>query len=143
VGIEFKPKTDTPLFKTYSNSVYLVKMNPVDYLMLAPPIIPMYPRRLDESVYDKDVIDAIINALKRGDEIEPPMFVVDSDSCRVIDHEGRHRAFASYKLGITEIPVALVYYNTSEEKAVDISGMETPPCIVNGKPVLKPQEYKK
>ena len=141
--LEFKPRKDSPLFKVYGKSVYLVKMKPADYLMLAPPIIPMYPRRFDEKVYDQEVIDSIIDALKRGEEIEPPMFVVDVDSCRIIDHEGRHRAFASYKLGLEEIPVALVYYNVERKETVDITKMKKPPCIENGKPVLKPQEYKK
>ncbi len=134
--MEYTLNRNSSLFKYKPYSQKLVWMRPDEFLELAPPKVPGFSR-YDESVYSKESLKSIINGLKAGSKFDPLFLDVDIRTCRVINHEGRHRAFAAYKLGIEKVPV--IIFHREEGYFVDIGGKS--PCCENDKCNLKPQKY--
>jgi len=58
-------------------------------------------------VYYKFKLGRVYGRIKQGKEMDAPYLTIRNDDCKVINHEGRHRAKASEMLGIEEIPVIL------------------------------------
>jgi hypothetical protein len=58
-------------------------------------------------IYYKFKLGKVYARIKQGKEMDAPYLTIRNDDCKVINHEGRHRAKASQMLGIKEIPVIL------------------------------------
>lgn len=75
----------------------IVTMTPDRFLALARPL------ELDE-VAEENITD-LVTRMQGGHRIDPPMLEITGE--RVTDHDGRHRANAAKRLGITELPVLI------------------------------------
>ena len=76
----------------------IISMSPDKYLSFTPAL------NLDDETQDN--IEDLMNSMKQGREIDPPTLYLKGD--RVVDHDGRHRAYAAKELGITELPVLIM-----------------------------------
>ena len=94
------PIADPPL---YGHSNYrstggkLVEMRAKEYIRITPPLT------IDEE--SEENIEILAEMIENGDEIDPPVLFMRGES--VIDHDGRHRAYAARRLGIKWIPVII------------------------------------
>ena len=134
--MEYMLNRKSSLFKYKPYSQKLVWMRPDEFLELVPPQVPGFSR-YDERVYDKGSLESIERGFREGSEFDPLFLDVDIDTCRIINHEGRHRAFVAYKLGIEKVPV--IIFHREGGYFVDIDGKS--PCCENDKCNLKPQKY--
>jgi hypothetical protein len=90
----------------------IVYMTPIEFLSKVPEPIPTRdpPRTAadvvtrDES-WNKRSIQKISNNIRRGTEIDMPYLDYERPFRGFPSHEGRHRAYVAYKMGIREIPV--------------------------------------
>jgi hypothetical protein len=57
--------------------------------------------------WSQSSIDAIMEKVKRGEELDPPMLDYTQMFRGFPSHEGRHTAFVAYKLGVAKIPVII------------------------------------
>lgn len=102
--IEKFPVADPPM---YGDSDYksrngiILQMKPQDYLSLVPHL------EMDEE--SEENIDDLIDMMQQGVEIDPPTLYLDGP--QVVNHDGRHRAHAGIKLGLSRIPVLMLDVN--------------------------------
>jgi hypothetical protein len=95
------PVEDPPL---YGDTDYkqrngvIVYMNPDKYLSLVKKL------ELDEesleNIYD------LSNMMIKGKKVDPPTLYLSNN--QIVDHDGRHRAYAAKKIGIEELPVLII-----------------------------------
>ena len=62
-----------------------------------------------EHDYSQERIQKLKDKMTSGKGIDPMLMYVDYDTGKVLQHEGRHRSFASKELGITKVPVILYF----------------------------------
>jgi hypothetical protein len=104
----FFPLSDPPM---YGDSDYkkrggkIFYKSPSDFLRLVPEL------KMDEETIEN--IEDLKIHMKSGKEIDPPTLYVDGDV--VIDHDGRHRAYAAIELGFGEIPILVIDANNKVE----------------------------
>ena len=80
----------------------IILMDPKTYLGLV--------SKLDVSDEESlENIDDLANMMNQGIEIDPPTLYLDGN--QVVNHDGRHRAYAAIKLGMREVPVLLLDIN--------------------------------
>lgn len=75
-------------------------MNPLQFLNLTP--------TLTDAKIKKQSLNNLINRLKNNLPIDIPYLDLDIKTCEIQNHEGRHRAYASYMVGLKKIPI-IVY----------------------------------
>ena len=96
------PEADPP---QYGDTDYkarggrMIKMAPAEYIALAP--------RLEQDEETLENVEILSDHIRSGRELDPPMLRYDAQGV-VVDHDGRHRAYAALELGLRRIPV-LVY----------------------------------
>jgi len=98
------PLQDPPLYgdSDYKQRNGVIRdMNPKFFLSLVPELT------LDDETEENVEIfyDMIIN----GRKLDPPTLYLDID--KIVEHDGRHRAYAAIKAGLTNIPVLLLDIN--------------------------------
>ncbi len=82
----------------------IVSMNPKIYLGLVP--------KLDISDEESlENIDDLANMMNQGKDLDPPTLYLDGT--QVVNHDGRHRAYAAIKLGMDKVPVLLLDINNN------------------------------
>lgn len=64
-------------------------------------------------------IEDLSNMINNGQEIDPPTLYVDGNN--VIDHDGRHRAYAAIKSGVNEIPILIIDINNKPITNLDLN----------------------
>lgn len=84
-----------------SDEVKLVKMSPDQYLTVAP-----MPYDI-EGFPDERSISSITKGIKDGSTFDTPYLLIDFKN-RIVGQEGRHRALALQRLGVKEMPCAIV-----------------------------------
>jgi len=95
------PISDPPL---YSDSDYkkrggkIFYKSPEEFLSLVPKLTLD-----DESIENIEILKDMIES---DQEIDPPTLYVDGDD--IVNHDGRHRAYAAIKSGIEEIPILVI-----------------------------------
>lgn len=89
--------------------------------------------------YYKPKLENIMPKIKKGKKIDPLYLDVDIDDCSVKSHEGRHRAYASQKLGIKKIPVVIFFRKNGDfiEEYIELKNTEDGPKRVRTYPVDK------
>jgi hypothetical protein len=60
----------------------------------------------DESLEN---IEILYNMIINGEKIDPPTLYLEGN--KIVDHDGRHRAYAAIKAGLNNIPVLLLDVN--------------------------------
>ncbi len=109
------------LTHAYKQEATLTIMSPDDFLNYADPKDHGASRY--DLEYDKKVVDELVEKMENGTPIDS--FHLDvNENMEVTDHEGQHRAVASIKAGIKEIPVmiyAKIGTEFSEEQIKEIS----------------------
>jgi hypothetical protein len=108
-GLEYKRDTgsDRPHAGDVNWKGKMIEMEPDKFLRLA--------ARLPAHAIKQATINDIMDKLKRGVPLDPPILYMDMERKRVSGHEGRHRAMASKKLGIEKIPV-FIYTGSGYER---------------------------
>lgn len=99
----FEPNKE--LFGYKSDSQLLVWMKPSEFLDKAPKI------QYETSSYKEKITDILANKMKKDISIDPLFLDIDIVNCNVLEHEGRHRAMAAEKVGITKVPVIIYLKN--------------------------------
>ena len=95
---------DANILKWHPESQVLVEMNPLQFLKLTP--------LLTNNTIRKNSLDNLINRLENNLSIDIPYLDLDIKTCEIQNHEGRHRALASYIVGLKKIPI-IVYLRDS------------------------------
>lgn len=95
------------LFGYRSDSQFLIWMKPSEFLDKTPKITPSY----EESSWKRKEIDGLSDKMKKDVPIDPLYLDIDTTNCKVINHEGRHRALAAEKAGIAIVPVIIYLKN--------------------------------
>ena len=85
----------------------VVKMKPYEFLSLVPPFRKGFPP-IESSVIE------LREKMKADKPMDPLFLDVDVEDCKVLNHEGRHRALVANLLGISEVPVILYAKKYSE-----------------------------
>lgn len=106
---------DANVLRWHPESQILVEMRPEQFLNL----VPVLDKRIKEQS-----LNNIINRLQAGLPIDIPYLDLDINTCEIQGHEGRHRAYASYLVGLEKIPVAVYLrdgfkYANKEEIDID------------------------
>lgn len=89
---------DVNVLRWHPESQILVEMRPEQFLNLTPIL----------NRIRKESINNLINRLQCGLPIDIPYLDLNIRTCEIDNHEGRHRAYASYIVGLKKIPV-IVY----------------------------------
>ena len=95
------PLSDPPM---YGDSDYknrggkIFYKNPNEFLELVPEL------KMDDATIEN--IEDLKSHMESGREIDPPTLYVSGDS--VINHDGRHRAYAAIEMGLSEIPILVI-----------------------------------
>lgn len=96
------------LFYHHPESQYFTSMTPDEFLSLAAkPVSVKRDTGEVKLVYSKRSLGELANRMRREKMIDPLFLDVDSSACRVVSHEGRHRARAAKSVGIDKLPVVL------------------------------------
>lgn len=107
------PISDPPMYGDYDyikrNGVILT-MTPEKYLSLV--------KKLDIDEESKENIEELKSMMESGESIDPPTLYLDGK--QVLDHDGRHRAYASIELGLKKIPVLLIDVNGKVPQEEDL-----------------------
>lgn len=69
----------------------------------------------DEDTIDN--IDDLVQMMSHGRKIDPPTLYIDNN--QVVDHDGRHRAEASRKLGYDNMPILIIDVNGKNVDGID------------------------
>jgi len=77
-------------------------MSPEKFLKLSPALNV-------EDEDSKDNIEDLKNMMEKGVKIDPPTLYLNNN--KVVDHDGRHRAYAAIELGIDKMPVLVIDKN--------------------------------
>ena len=77
----------------------IVKMSPQKFLSLAAP--------LPERLVNHKSIENLLDRYEKQLPVDPLVLQVDMETNKVIGHEGRHRALAAIRKGITVVPVLI------------------------------------
>jgi hypothetical protein len=95
------PIEDPPL---YGDTDYkqrngiIIYMTPERYLSLV--------KKLDLDEESLENIDDLSKMMIKGKKVDPPTLYLSDN--QIIDHDGRHRAYAAKEIGITELPVLII-----------------------------------
>jgi len=116
--MEFIPCEDSlrQLQSFHPESQELVWMSPRDFLILcAGGRHHLYPELMQSALENRDWVykkslDYFKEKIRKGECVFVPFLEVDIETCRVVSHEGRHRALAALQLGVEKIPVVLYYF---------------------------------
>jgi hypothetical protein len=126
------PLQDPPM---YGDSDYknrggkIFQVSPMEYLSLVP--------KLDISDEEtQENIDELSDMMENGQNIDPPTLYVYGD--QVIDHDGRHRAYASIKLGINKMPVLVI-----DKEGTPIQDFNFKPQVKKGLSEIVKEEVEK
>lgn len=85
------------LFGYKTDNQMLVWMKPSEFLEKTPKII-----------FQKlTAVNNLAEKMKKDIPIDPLFLDIDIVNCKVINHEGRHRAMAAEKAGISKVPVII------------------------------------
>lgn len=100
--MKFAPTEE--LFGYKPDSQLLVWMKPSEFLEKA--------SKINETAAQIDrIANSLANKMKENNPIDPLLLDIDTVNCKVIDHEGRHRAIAAEKIGIAKVPVIIYLKN--------------------------------
>jgi|WetSurSiteA1Bulk_404760.scaffolds.fasta_scaffold00048_48 hypothetical protein len=58
----------------------------------------------------------VFSRIKTGKPVDAPCLQVDVGNGRVVGHEGRHRAYASLRLGVKKIPVDIWHHRKANDR---------------------------
>lgn len=100
---------------------YPLALSDADYLYEFKPesqiITSISPEEFLNSVpfkpLDKKHVEELKKKMKEKHPIDPPFIDLDFKTCKIIGHEGRHRAKAALELDINKIPV-IIYCRDGE-----------------------------
>lgn len=92
-------------YKPYSQ--YFTYIHPDDFLNLAAKRILIKPTGEKVIRYNQSSIDTLTRRMAEGKPIDPVFLDFESERCRIVGHEGRHRAVAAKKVGIDKMPLIL------------------------------------
>jgi hypothetical protein len=70
--------------------------------------------------YDESALKKLRERMESGKPIDPLFLDVESGTCQVVDHEGRHRAIAAKQVGIDKLPLIL-YCKTEHGRYANVS----------------------
>lgn len=109
-----KPIPKTPEGKWLVPSNYLccptvapmgrtVVMSPEQFLKFVPEAVIWHPKFYRDK-------------FRKGEPVGPSYLKVDVETGKPLAHEGRHRAYAAWTMGIREIPVTIDYAKLNKEK---------------------------
>lgn len=99
--MKFEPEDE--LFGHNPDSQILVWMKPSEFLDKASKL----SQRHWKSSSVIAVVDKLADKMKKNVPIDPLFLDIDTVSCTVVGHEGRHRAVAAEKAGIRRVPVIM------------------------------------
>lgn len=99
-GDKYVNLNDSALEKYYPWARHVVHMSPDQFLRVAAPL--RNPQKWK--------IANIKRVLQSGEQVGAPYLAVNLDTKRVLGHEGRHRMLVFKEMGITSVPVVLIYY---------------------------------
>jgi len=83
----------------------IIKANPQFFLSL----VPQLDIEDEETIEN---IDDLSNMINNNQKIDPPTLYIDGKD--VVQHDGRHRAYAAIKSGVKEIPILIIDINNKE-----------------------------
>ena len=92
-----------PGSRKYSKA-YITMMNPADFLRISTTEESEQRRILSESKPLNQAGKSLDSTAQR----QPIQLIIDQDTWKVVGHEGRHRATALARAGVTQMPVVLV-----------------------------------
>ncbi len=101
--MKFEPTEE--LFGFESDSQLLIWMKPSEFLEKASKI------KYETSVQIDKITNSLANKMREDKPIDPLLLDIDTVNCNIINHEGRHRAIAAEKLGISKVPVIIYLKN--------------------------------
>ena len=119
------------LFREYGASMpkyaqaYITAIHPRDFLSLT--LSDETYRKWDaaaEAGTDSELYPLDVERLTK--ETQTPYLNVDTETGEVVGHEGRHRMRALLEAGVTEVPIAVIDYNTKYSKQKEASLSLTP-----------------
>jgi len=126
------PLQDPPM---YGDSDYknrggkIFQVSPMEYLSLV--------NKLDISDEEtQENINDLSDMMEKGQKIDPPTLYVYGD--QVIDHDGRHRAYAAIKLGINKMPVLVI-----DKESVPVKRFDFKPQVKKGMNEIVKEEVEK
>lgn len=82
------------------------EMSPTEFIGLAVEGKSVWRRY--EEWKDDDWFVALCTRIRRSLPVDPPRLAVDSGTCKVRAHEGRHRAASSRACGLKKLPVVIL-----------------------------------
>jgi len=126
------PLQDPPMYgdsdyKTRGGKIFQV--TPKDYLSLVPSL-DLSDEETQENIED------LASMMSGGQEIDPPTLYVYGN--QVIDHDGRHRAYAAINLGMDKIPVLVI-----DKEGVPIKDFSFNPQVKKGVNEIIKEEVEK
>lgn len=114
------------LFGYKPDSQMLIWMKPSEFLDKTPELSPEHW----ESQSTHKIIDRLTYKMKKDIPIDPLFLDINIESCKVINHEGRHRAMAAEKTGIARVPV-IIYLRGNHRSYVSVNEYLEQGCKCN------------
>jgi len=100
----------------------VVEMSPLDFLSKVPSPCREGRTALEDlkfkDCWSGSSIRYIWERIGRGEELDPPFIDYNRMFRGFPTHEGRHRAFVAYKMGVEKIPVLVLGKATSQEESL-------------------------
>lgn len=111
--MRFEPNEE--LFEYRTDGQMLVWMKPSEFLDKAPKLRPEYLAFPPTHTF----VEKLKDKMKKDIPIDPLYLDVDTVNCKIIKHEGRHRAMAAEKAGIARVPV-IIYLRDNHDNYISI-----------------------
>jgi len=113
------PQTSKLLDK-HTGAQKMIAITPEEFLSKA----PLGYQLPDSEYFSSRSLHRLIDRMKSGKPIDPLWIKFDVDTGKMVAHEGRHRAIAAKKLGISKLPMIVVFVKKTEDGYKDVKPLD-------------------